>query len=88
VGPIAEPGAHRVLAKDGHPLIPLTFAATLDSAESDLTRLKPDELAAWFGEDSVKVSGPGGPQKARPLWTWLLVVAALAFFAEGLLLRK
>ena len=36
----------------------------------------------------VEASGAGGQQKARPLWTWLLVVAALAFFAEGLLLRK
>jgi len=23
-----------------------------------------------------------------PMWTWLVVTAALAFFAEGLLLRK
>lgn len=88
VGPLLEPGAHRVLSKDGKPIAALAFAVVLDPAESDLTRLKGDELSAWFGEDTVKASGAGGAQKARPLWTWLLVVAALAFFAEGLLLRK
>jgi Aerotolerance regulator N-terminal/von Willebrand factor type A domain len=88
VGPLLEPGAHRVLAKDGKPIAALAFAVGLDPAESDLTRLKGDELSAWFGEDTVKASGAGGAQKARPLWTWLLVVAALAFVAEGLLLRK
>jgi hypothetical protein len=77
-----------VLAKDGKPIAALAFAVGLDPAESDLTRLKGDELSAWFGEDTVKASGAGGAQKARPLWTWLLVVAALAFVAEGLLLRK
>jgi hypothetical protein len=88
VGPLLEPGAHRTLTKDGQPISALSFAVALDVAESDLTRLKGDELSAWFGEETVKASGAGGSQKARPLWTWLLVVAALAFVAEGLLLRK
>lgn len=88
VGPLAEPGAHQVLAKDGKPLSPLAFAVTLDPSESDLTRLKPEELSAWFGEETVRAAGAAGGQKARPLWTWLLVVAVLAFFAEGVLLRK
>ena len=87
-GPLDEPGAHRVLGKDGKPLPALAFAAVLDPAESDLSRLKPDELLAWFGEDSVKTQASGTPARKAPLWSWLILTAALAFIAEGLLLRK
>jgi hypothetical protein len=88
-GPIVEPGVHRVLDEKGQPLVTLDFAAVLDASESDLTRLEQDALEAWFGEATVKRAGMAdadGP--SVPLWTWLIVAAALAFFFEGTLLRK
>ena len=47
-----------------------------------------DALKEWLGEDSVRTEGQSGPRGATPLWTWLIAVAALAFFFEGALLRK
>ncbi len=66
----------------------LAFAATLDPAESDLTRLPQDALAAYFGEETVKASSADAERPPVPLWTWLIVAAAMAFFFEGTLLRK
>lgn len=89
VGPILEPGAH--LARDGEgKVVPaLSFAATLDTAESDLTRHSPEALAQWFGEDTVRdAGGPSAPGPKVPIWTWLILAAVLAFFFEGVLLRK
>jgi hypothetical protein len=40
------------------------------------------------GEDTVVTAGIGGPSAATPIWTWLIVLAVVAFFLEGLLLRK
>jgi hypothetical protein len=36
----------------------------------------------------MKDSGPDGKQRHLPFWSWLIVAAALAFFLEGVLLRK
>jgi hypothetical protein len=36
----------------------------------------------------VRLAGGSGPENATPLWTWLLSVAVLAFFFEGVLLRR
>lgn len=88
VGPVAEAGAHLVLAPDGAVLPTLSFAAVLDSAESDLARLDASALESWFGEETVKAAGESGGPTRLPLWTWLIAVAALAFFFEGVLLRK
>lgn len=86
--PVIElPGPY--VATDGaqETLPALSFAATLDSAESDLTRLKPDELKIAFGEEATK--GAAGPSAQKtPLWTWLIFAAVMAFFFEGVLLRK
>ena len=85
VGPLSEPGIYRPLDASGGPAQP-PFAVVLDPAQSDLTRVKPEALAAYFGEEAVK--GPSGAAETRvPVWTWLLVVAALCFFFEGTLLR-
>jgi hypothetical protein len=65
----------------------LSFAASLDAAESDLTRIKPDELKGFFGDEAVK-GGGGGTESKAPLWTWLIVAAVLAFFLEGLVLKR
>lgn len=89
VGPVLEPGAHLARDADGAVLPSLSFAATLDSAESDLTRHTPEALSLWFGEDTVRDGGgPSGPSPKVPLWTWLILLAVLAFFFEGVLLRK
>ncbi|MGA9521610.1 MAG: hypothetical protein WBV82_09110, partial [Myxococcaceae bacterium] len=89
VGPVTEPGVHRVLDAQKQPLADLDFAAVLDPGESDLTRLDRDALEAWFGEATVKHAGMAGSEAPTvPIWTWLIVAAAVAFFLEGTLLRK
>jgi hypothetical protein len=87
VGPLPEPGLYRTFDAPGQLLPASQFAVTLDPADSDLTRLDEAQLQAYFGEEAVR--GPGGTADRRvPIWTWLVVTAALAFFAEGVLLRK
>jgi hypothetical protein len=88
LGPLEEPGVHHVLDSKGAAVPGLEFAVHLDPAQSDLTRLKADELSATFGEDAVKKEAGSGPDRQTPLWTWLIIAAAAAFFFEGLLLRK
>jgi len=87
VGPLPEPGLYRTFDA-GAQLVPGSqFAVTLDPADSDLTRLDESQLQAYFGEEAIR--GPSGTSDRRvPIWTWLVVTAAMAFFAEGLLLRK
>ena len=87
VGPLPEPGLYKAFDAAGQ-LVPASqFPVTLDPADSDLTRLDEGQLQAYFGEEAVR--GPGGTAERRvPIWTWLVVTAAMAFFAEGLLLRK
>ncbi|MBJ6763357.1 BatA domain-containing protein [Myxococcaceae bacterium JPH2] len=87
-GPVREPGVYRVLGAEGKPVPALDFAATLDPAESDLTRVPAETLTAYFGEDTVKASTGDTNKPAVPLWTWLILTACLAFFLEGTLLRK
>lgn len=85
-GPMPAPGAW--LAKADGVVIPsLSFAVAVDAAESDLTRLKPDELKAFFGDEAVKGGGASTESKA-PIWTWLIVAAVIAFFLEGVLLKR
>ncbi len=88
VGPLPEPGRYAVLDGAGKPVDALTFAATLDPAASDTSRLKLEDVGGWFGEETVRTASGSGPERKTPAWTWLLVVAALAFSFEGLLLRK
>ena len=88
VGPVEQPGNFSVLGADGNAVPALAFAATLDPAESDLSRLPQDALSAHFGEETVKASSSDAERPPVPLWTWLIVAAALAFFFEGTLLRK
>lgn len=87
VGPLPEPGLYKAFDATGQLVAGSQFAVTLDPADSDLTRLDETQLQAYFGEEAVR--GPGGTADRRvPIWTWLVVTAAMAFFAEGLLLRK
>ncbi len=88
VGPLPEPGRYDVLDAAGKPLDALTFAAGLDPLASDTTRLSMDAVSAWFGEDVVAEAGAAGEGRQTPVWTWLLLVAVLAFGLEGVLLRK
>lgn len=87
-GPLPEPGRYAVLDASGKPLDSLAFAASLDPIASDTTRVRSEELAAWFGDDVVKTAGGGGTERRTTLWTWLLLTAVMAFFFEGALLRK
>ncbi len=87
VGPLARPGVHAVLDGSGNALPTLALVSVLDAGESDLTRLREDELSAYFGEETVKTADAGGAAPSLPLWTWLICIAAVAFFLEGVLLR-
>lgn len=87
-GPLPEPGRYLVVDAKGQADDALSFVATLDPAASDLARHEPEALTGWFGEDVVKTVGESGGDRRTPLWTWLLLTAVVAFFFEGLLLRK
>ena len=87
IGPLPEPGLYRTFDAGAQLVLGSQFAVTLDPTDSDLTRLDESQLQAYFGEEAMR--GPGGTSDRRvPIWTWLVVTAAMAFFAEGLLLRK
>jgi hypothetical protein len=88
VGPLVEPGVHRALDGDNKPLDDLSFAVRLDASESDLTRIPKAQLSSYFGEAAVKAATASTEQPKMPLWTWLIALGAVAFFCEGLLLRK
>lgn len=89
VGPMERAGAWSVVDAENKPVEPLAFAVSLDSAESDLTRHSPEAVARWFGEETVRdASGHSAEQQRIPPWTWLILVAALAFIAEGVLLKS
>ncbi|MDP3233077.1 MAG: BatA domain-containing protein [Myxococcales bacterium] len=87
-GPLPEPGRYAVLDALGAANDAASFAATIDPAASDVTRHSVEAVTAWFGEDVVRLAEGEQTEKKTPVWTWLLVVAALAFVAEGALLRK
>ena len=66
----------------------LAFAVWPDPRESDMRRLEPSELTAWFGgEGHARVAGDRPPGEGRevPLWSWLLLAGLAAFLAEALL---
>jgi Aerotolerance regulator N-terminal len=88
VGPVSVPGTYQVKNGKGEGVPALAFAAVLDATESDLTRVSPEALEAYFGEETVTQATTGSERPQVPLWTWLIAAAALAFFCEGLLLRK
>jgi hypothetical protein len=85
---LPEPGRYDVLDAKGAPILSAAFAASLDPAASDTTRHDPDAVATWFGEDVVRMANGETTEKNAPLWTWLLLAAALAFIGEGALLRR
>lgn len=87
-GPLPEPGPYVVMDAKGEALPRLGFAAGIDANASNLARHEVEALGAWLGEESVKTAGSSGTRDATPLWTWLLVIAVVAFFLEGALLRK
>ena len=68
----------------------LTFAVNVDSRESDLTPITEEALTKIVAHNSV-----AGPDELRqwlaqsrgmvPLWPWLVLLATLAFAAEGAL---
>jgi hypothetical protein len=87
VGPLREPGLYSASDAAGMPLPQLGFGASVDPAASDLTRLHADELAARFGEESVR-GLEGTSRAAVPIWSWLLLAAVVFFFFEGTLLRS
>lgn len=88
VGPMAVPGVYQVLGKDGQVLSDEGFVTVLDASESDLTRLSPEVLTHYFGEDTVRAQAGAASARKLPLWSWLIFLAATAFIFEGVLLRK
>ncbi|MFT3840350.1 MAG: BatA domain-containing protein [Myxococcaceae bacterium] len=88
IGPVTEPGVYWSVGANGQREAAASFAAVLEPSESDLTRLNPDALSGWFGEETVR-AGAGSAQASRvPVWTWLILAAVLAFFFEGVLLKS
>jgi len=65
----------------------LAFAVLPDPRESDMTRLDPQELTAYFGGASHARLATDRPLGERqiPLWSILLALGLAAFLAEGLL---
>jgi hypothetical protein len=86
--PLPEPGPYTVLDARGTALPTLGFAAAIDVGASNLATHGLDALTAWLGEESVRTAGGGGGQARTPPWTWLLSLAVVALFFEGVLLRK
>ncbi len=86
--PLPEPGAFVVMDARGAVLPTLGFAAAIDVGASNLARHELSALADWLGEDTLRTAGAGGPEAKTPLWTWLLALAVVALFFEGVLLRK
>jgi hypothetical protein len=87
-GPLPEPGPYVVVDAKGGTLEKLGFAVSIDAGASNLARHSLDALSEWLGEESVRTAGTGGPESSTPLWTWLITLAVVAFFFEGMLLRK
>lgn len=87
-GPLPEPGPYAVVDARGTPLERLGFAASIDPGASNLSQHSMESLGEWLGEDSVRVAGGAGAGNETPVWTWLITVAVLAFFFEGVLLRR
>lgn len=86
---VAErPGIHRARVGDGatQPF----FTAHVSPRESDTRRLERSELQALLGGAKAQVAEAptDGRRKSAPLWSLLLAVGLLTFFAEGLLQRK
>jgi hypothetical protein len=77
-----------VVDAKGGTLEKLGFAVSIDAGASNLARHSLDSLSDWLGEESVRTAGSGGPESSTPLWTWLITLAVVAFFFEGMLLRK
>jgi hypothetical protein len=88
VGPLTVPGTYQVRDGRGEAVAALAFAAVLDPSESDLSRVSTEALEAYFGEETLTQATEGAERPEVPLWTWLIMAAALAFFCEGLLLRR
>lgn len=88
VGPLPAPGIYRPLDGRGLPLPNSSFAASTDPRESDLTRVPPSVLERYFGQDAVTLAGGQGARQSTPGWTWLVVLAALAFIGEGVVLKS
>ena len=95
---VAAPGIYRVMilpAQDKGPPredAALSFAARLDPKESDLRRVSEEELKAQLGgAGSAQVAASArdaqGPH-GTPLWSGLLLLAALALLGEGALTRR
>lgn len=87
-GPLPEPGPYTVVDAQGQTLEKLGFAAAIAAEASNLSRHSLDALTEWLGEDSVRTEGAAGADQKTPLWTWLVLAAVLAFFFEGVLLRR
>jgi hypothetical protein len=90
---LSELGVHRVLmAPAGGELVEVPserFSVWPDPAESDLTPLSDDELAARMPPGARYLGGgtPLGPPES-PLWPYLLAALALLLLAEGWLARR
>jgi hypothetical protein len=75
-----------VLESEGMP--PLPFAVCLEAREGDLTRMDPEELAAFHPalhlvQDLAKGSDAGSPPKQGELWRWLAGACLAALVLES-----
>ncbi len=90
-----QPGLHSVQVRDAgglHDEPRGSFVVVIDANEGDTLKRSAADLDAQFGTEghsAVATSADAArPNQGTPLWTWLLVAALIAFFVEGLLVRR
>ncbi len=91
-----EQGFYQVRTATGSSTRPYTVAANLDPAESDLTAMDPQELAAAATGRVTQADAQGADTPATPeelerrqaLWWYLLLAAALLLAGETLLSNR
>jgi hypothetical protein len=89
---LTELGIHRILMSpaDGEPaeVASERFSVWPPAAESDLTPMTDEELAARMPEGATLLTGQQISAPIRPLWMWLLVLLQMLMLAEGSLARR
>ncbi len=87
--PLREPGRYRVLEPDETTRPELDFFANIEPTASDTTRIPETDLKTWTGQTaSIETATVDARRRAFPAWTFLFMLAAVAFFIEGVLVRK
>ena len=86
---LLEPGRYTLADANGRPLPDLSFVANLDPKASDSNRIPLPELARWLeSEEVIASSTTESETESAPAWSWLFSLVAVAYFFEGVLVRR